>query len=210
MLFLILIQQQDTEILMKDINNLIGFYLGKLNKINKSSIEDKLTKHKEILKSYDVQIEHQKEKEKHTDRQLRTLNQNANSLDLDKLKDVSLNYDHSRLEDKKSDMKANKKKMINFGKLIENVNAGLHENKHNTLEQYGVLQEKLKIAEGKMRLYGDYISAFNQVKVEAKKILDKKLEKETIKDLKNIMVKLTYDQETLKVRRLLGYKFIII
>lgn len=180
---------------MKDINNLIEFYNLKLNLVNRKALEDKLLKYKEVIKSYEKQIDFQKEKELGTTKQLKNLEINSNKLDLERLKQGHSND----LNERRLDSKNKKTKIILIEKLVEEVDSGLHENKHATLTEHLIAEEKLRKLHKKIMKYDEYGETFKQVKVEAKKIIEKKLERETIKDFKVILEKLGHDQVILKV-----------
>jgi hypothetical protein len=185
--------------LIKDINGLISQYSEKLNKINKKPLEEGLTKNAQIFKSYEVQIEFQKEREKAANGILRQLEKTGNKLDLERLNPNNSQFEENNLNDKKNEIKNKKQQIVKIEKLLENVNAGLYENKHTTLEKHKQLQEQLKILEDKMRKISDLLNIFKYVKIEAKKVIDKKLEKEKIKDMKGIFDKLIIHENNLKV-----------
>ena len=178
---------------------MIGDYTLRLNLKNKKALESKLVKNKELMKSYDIQIDYQREKEMEVLKRKKELEQTENKLDYQKLKIKSMKGDDSLISNKKAETRKEKIKEIKLGELIEKVNSGLHENKHLTLTTHLHIQEALKKIESKMIKMSSYIDLFKECEKEAHKLLIHKAQKEIIRDFRTIMTKLSDQQEILDV-----------
>ena len=149
----------------------------------------------EILKSYDRQIEYQVQKENQFEKTMKNLEQSSHKLELETIKNP--NKVREDIIEKKAEIKQKQKNELMVGKIIEEVNSGLHKNKHVTLKEQVNLSVKTRKINEKIMKFKNYIDIFSQVKSEAKSIISKKLEKETIKDMRNLIERLGEDQPNL-------------
>jgi hypothetical protein len=193
------IKLADAKSLTKDIEILEAFYLSKLNNSKTKALEEKLIKHKEIIKSYANQIDYHNEKENSIGKQLKSLDNMQNRLELERIKMKKIGDENSVLE-RKNETMTKKQNILDIEQIISNVNSALHENKHNSLVEHLILQEQIKKIEDKLKNLNETVAVIRSVKMEATKLIDKKTEKEKIKDLGAIMNRLVSEHVDLVVK----------
>ncbi len=147
-----------------------------------------IMKNEGSLKSLEAQARLQKEKEKNTINALKELSKQAESLEISALKDDHITA--KEVLERKTDIKNKQKHIMSVEKLMENVTNSLLTGKHNTLEIQKSMQEANRAITDKLRINKEYITIFEEVKIAGRKLMEKKLEKLKIKDLKGVMNKL--------------------
>jgi hypothetical protein len=176
---------------------LIRQYTDKSNTVNQRAVENKLVKNQELIKSYQRQVDYQFSRENLTAQELKQLEQQSNKFELERLQSQNKNF--KLITEKKGEINKKKLNNISFAKLIEEVNSDLLRNKNITLAEHMHSVDKFNKVKDKIVKYDEYIDVFQKVKYEAKKIMGKKMERETIKDFRNVLERIGAEVNTLRV-----------
>jgi hypothetical protein len=165
--------------------------------VNKRAVEKNLVKNQELIKSYQRQVDYQVSRENLTAQEFKHLEQQSNKFELERLQSQIKNV--KSYNEKKGEINKKKDNNISFAKLIEDVNSDLLRNKNTTLAEHMHSIDKFNKVKEKIVKYDEYIDVFQKVKVEAKKIMGKKMERETIKGFRSVLERIGMEVDTLKV-----------